>query len=110
MKLKLLLIHFRLWLMTQQAKAKAALEQVVLVEKSAAAVAKKVRSLEGEIDELREKNRNTPETALLQQLAEYKGQMADSECRIEALKAERSQILAEKEQFRSNVRKLVRPF
>ena len=94
----------------QQAKAKAALEQAVLAQKSEAAAAKKVKQVEDEMDELRKQHRSTPEAALLQQVAELKGQLADSDRRIEALKAERGQIIIEKEQFRTNVRKLVSTF
>lgn len=70
------------------------------VEKSLAAALK-------EIDELRVKHRNTPEVALMQQLAEVKGQLADSERRNEAIKAEKAEIVLEKEQFRASVNKLV---
>jgi len=45
----------------------------------------------------------------VQQIAELKGQLADCERRIEAVKAEKSQILQDKEKFRVNVKKLVRP-
>lgn len=93
----------------QRAKAKAAQDQAVMAEKAATAAAKKVKQLEAEIDELREKHRKTPEAALVQQIAELKGQLADSERRIEAVKAEKSQILQDKEKFRVNVKKLVRP-
>ena len=62
------------------------------------------------MDALRVQHRNTPEAALTQQVAELKGQLADRERKIEVLKAERGQIIAEKEQFRINVRKLVSPF
>lgn len=62
------------------------------------------------MDALRVQHRNTPEAALMQQVAELKGQLADRERKIEVLKAERGQIIAEKEQFRINVRKLVSPF
>ena len=93
----------------QQAKAAAALEQAVLAKKEAAAAAKKVKQVEADMDELREKHRKTPEAALLQQLAEIKGQLADSERRIEAVKAEKNQVLQDKEKFRINVKKLVSP-
>jgi chromosome segregation ATPase len=93
----------------QRAKAKAAQDQAVLAEKAATAAAKKVKQLEAEMDELREKHRKTPEAALVQQIAELKGQLADCERRIEAVKAEKSQILQDKEKFRVNVKKLVRP-
>lgn len=69
---------------------------------------KKIKQLEVEIDEMREKHRRTPEVALLQQLAEVKGQLADSERRIEIVKSEKVDILLEKEQFRASVNKLVR--
>ena len=93
----------------QQAKAAAALEQAVLAKKEAAAAAKKVKHVEAEMDDLREKHRKTPEAALLQKLAEIKGQLADSERRIEAVKAEKNQVLQDKEKFRINVKKLVSP-
>ena len=80
-----------------------------MAKKEAAAAAKKVKQVEAEMDELREKHRKTPEAALLQQLAEIKGQLADSERRIEAVKAEKNQILQDKEKFRINVKKLVSP-
>ena len=60
------------------------------------------------MDQLREQYRKTPEVTLLQQMAELKGQLADSERRIETIKAEKSQVLLEKEKFRANVHKLVR--
>lgn len=94
----------------EQAKAKAALDQAVLAQKSEAAAAKKVKQVEDEMDALRVQHRNTPEAALTQQVAELKGQLADRERKIEVLKAERGHIIAEKEQFRMNVRKLVSPF
>jgi hypothetical protein len=81
-----------------------------LAQKSEAAAAKKVKQIEDEMDALRVQHRNTPEAALTQQVAELKGQLADRERKIEVLKAERGQIIAEKEQFRINVRKLVSPF
>lgn len=91
----------------KQAKATAALEQAVLAKKESAEAAKKVKRLEAEMDELREKHRKTPEAALVQQLAEMKGDLADGERRFEAVKAEKNQILLDKEKFRTNVRKLV---
>ena len=59
------------------------------------------------MDQLREQHRATPEVALLHQVAELKGLLADSERRIETMKGEKNTILAEKEQFRANVHKLV---
>ena len=91
----------------QQAKAQAAFEQAVLAKKEAAAAAKKVKLVETEMDELREKHRKTPEALLVQQIAEIKGQLAESERRIEAVKAEKNQILQDKEKFRTNVKQLV---
>ncbi len=103
------LIIEQLPLLLQKAKADAALEQAVLAKKEAAAASKKVKQVEAEMDELREKHRKTPEAVLMQQLAEIKGQLADSERRVEAVKAEKNQILQDKERFRINVKKLVSP-
>jgi hypothetical protein len=72
-----------------------------------AAAGKKIQLLEDEIDEIRAKHRSTPEVALMQQLAEAKGQLADSERRIEMIKAEKSEVMLEKEHFRASVNKLV---
>jgi chromosome segregation ATPase len=83
------------------------MEQAVAVEKSLAAAGTKMKHLEDEIDDIRAKHRSTPEVALLQQLAEIKGQLADSERRIESIKAEKAEIVLEKEQFRASVNKLV---
>jgi chromosome segregation ATPase len=83
------------------------MEQAVAVEKSLAAAGTKMKNLEDEIDDIRAKHRSTPEVALLQQLAEIKGQLADSERRIESIKAEKAEIVLEKEQFRASVNKLV---
>ena len=91
----------------QQAKAQAAFEQAVLAKKEAAAATKKVKQVETEMDELREKHRKTPEALLVQQIAEMKGQLAECERRIEAVKAEKNQILQDKEKFRINVKQLV---
>jgi hypothetical protein len=63
--------------------------------------------MEIQMDQLREQHRATPEVALLHQVAELKGLLADSERRIESMKGEKNTILAEKEQFRANVHKLV---
>ena len=86
----------------QQAKVNAAIERAQLAEKAATAAAKKTKQVEIEMDELREKHRKTPEVALLQELAEVKGQLA-------VVKAELSQVLQDKEKFRINVKKLVSP-
>lgn len=83
------------------------MEQAVAVEKSLAAAGTKMKNLEDEIDDIRAKHRSTPEVALLQQLAEIKGKLADSERRIESIKAEKAEIVLEKEQFRASVNKLV---
>ena len=91
----------------QRAKVNAAVEQAVQSEKSAATANKKVKQVEGEMDKLREQHRKTPEVALMHQLAELKGQLADYQRRMEELKAEIKRVTAEKEQFRSNVHKLV---
>ena len=91
----------------QRAKTNAAIEKAVAAEKSAAAAGSKIKLLEDEIDEIRAKHRNTPEVALLQQMAEVKGQLADSQRRIETIKAEKAEIVLEKEQFRASVNKLV---
>lgn len=80
-----------------------------MAKKEAASAAKKVKQVEAKMDDLREKQRKTPEAVLLQQLAEIKGQLADSERRIEAVKAEKNQVLQDKEKFRINVKKLVSP-
>mmetsp|Transcript_11170 Transcript_11170/g.20451 ORF Transcript_11170/g.20451 Transcript_11170/m.20451 type:complete len:232 (-) Transcript_11170:39-734(-) len=79
-----------------------------MAEKSAASAGKKVRQIESEMDQLREQHRKTPEVILMHQMAELKGHLADSERRIEAMKAEKNQVTAEKERFRSNVHKLAR--
>ena len=94
--------------MSKRAKANAAIEQAVIAGKAAAAANKKVDQMVSEMDQLREQLRSTPEFTLLHQLAELKGQLADSERRIEVLKAEKNQVRTEKEQFRSSVHKLVR--
>ena len=73
-----------------------------------AAAGKKIKLLEDEIDEIKTKHRNTPEVTLMQQLAEVKGQLAESERRIETIKAEKADLVLEKEQFRASVNKLVR--
>ncbi|KAL3786510.1 hypothetical protein HJC23_010676 [Cyclotella cryptica] len=69
---------------------------------------KKIKLLEDEIDEIREKHRKTPEVTLLQQLAQVKGQLADTERRIEMMKSEKVEILLEKEQFRASVNRLAK--
>ena len=99
-----------LYFFSQKAKAEAAFEQAVLAKKEAATTAKKVKQVEAEMDELREKHRKTPEAVLMQQLAEIKGQLAESERRVEAMKAEKNQILQDKEKFRVNIKKLVSLF
>lgn len=91
----------------QRAKTNAAIEKAVAAEKSAAAAGSKIKLLEDEIDDIRAKHRNTPEVALLQQIAEVKGQLAESLRRIETIKAEKAEIVLEKEQFRASVNKLV---
>ena len=91
----------------QRAKTNAAIEKAVAAEKSAAAAGSKIKILEDEIDDIRAKHRNTPEVALLQQMAEVKGQLAESLKRIETIKAEKAEIVLEKEQFRASVNKLV---
>lgn len=73
----------------------------------ASAATKKANHLEIQIDQLREQHRATPEVSLLHQVAELKGHLADCERRIEALKGEKNKVIAEKEQFRANVHKLV---
>jgi hypothetical protein len=85
----------------ERAKVKAAIEQAVAANKRA-------KQIEAEMDQLREQHRKTPEVTLMHQMAELKGQLADSQRRIEAIKAEKNKVTAEKEQFRSNVHKLVR--
>ncbi|KAL9180782.1 hypothetical protein ACHAXT_011235 [Thalassiosira profunda] len=92
----------------ERAKVAAAVDQAVAAQKSAAESNKKVKQVEAEMDQLRVDQRATPEVSLMHQVAELKGQLADGERRIEAIKAEKSQITAEKEQFRSNVHKLAR--
>jgi len=92
---------------TKRVKVTAAVEQAVAAQTVAAAATKKVTQMELQMDQLREQHRATPEVALLHQVAELKGTLADSERRIEALKGEKNTIVAEKEQFRANVHKLV---
>lgn len=92
----------------KRAKANAALEQAVAAEKYAASAGKKVKQIELEMDQLRENHRKTPEVTLLQQVAELKGQLADSERRLESMKSEKTDAILEKEQFRANVHKLAR--
>ncbi|KAL7527650.1 hypothetical protein ACHAXR_002059, partial [Thalassiosira sp. AJA248-18] len=84
-----------------RAKVNAAVDQAAVAEKSAAAANHKVKQIESEMDQLREQHRKTPEVTLLHELAGLKGQLADSQRRMEAMKAE-------KEQFRSNVHKLAK--
>ena len=94
-------------MLPQRAKTNAAIEKAVAAEKAAAAAGSKIKLLEDEIDEIRAKHRNTPEVALLQQMAEVKGQLTESLRRIETIKAEKAEIVLEKEQFRASVNKLV---
>ncbi len=91
----------------KRAKVTAAVEQTVAAQTAASAATKKVNQLEIQIDQLREQHRATPEVALLHEVAELKGLLADKERRIEALKGEKNTVIAEKEQFRANVHKLV---
>lgn len=92
----------------ERAKTNAAIEDGVAARKAAAAANKKVDMIMCEVDKLREQQRASPEFALLHQLAELKGQLVDSERRIETLKAEKNQISIEKEHFRSNVHKMAK--
>mmetsp|Transcript_24358 Transcript_24358/g.50585 ORF Transcript_24358/g.50585 Transcript_24358/m.50585 type:complete len:620 (+) Transcript_24358:193-2052(+) len=92
----------------EAAKTKAAMNQALAAEKAAAAAEKKVQKIESDMDQLREFYRKTPEVTLMGQVAELKGQLADSERRIESLKAEKAEIHLAKEQFRSNVHRLAR--
>lgn len=92
----------------ERAKTNAAIEDGVAARKAAAAANKKVDMIVCEIDKLREQQRSSPEFSLLRQLAELKGQLVDSERRIETLKAEKNQISIEKEHFRSNVHKMAK--
>ena len=92
---------------TKRAKVTASVEQAVAAQTVASAAAKKVNQMEIQMDQLREQHRATPEVALLHQVAVLKGLLADSERRIETMKGEKNTILAEKEQFRANVHKLV---
>lgn len=87
-------------LFAQRAKVNAAVEAAVLAEKAAAAANEKVKRMEDEV-------RKTPEITLMHQMAELKGQLADTERRMEVMRVEKNQVTAEKEQFRSNVHKLV---
>ena len=66
-----------------------------------------MKRMETEMDQLRERHLKSPEMTLLHQVAELKGRLADGERRIEAIRAEKAQVTAEKEEFRSNVHKLV---
>lgn len=91
----------------QKAKTTSAMEQAIAAEKSLATASSKIKLLEDEIDQIRIKHRSTPEVALMQQLAEVKGQLADSERRIERIKSEKAEIVLQKEQFRASVNKLV---
>ncbi len=86
--------------MYKRAKVTAAVDQAVSAQK-------KVAQLESEMDKLRQQHRASPEVSLLHQLAELKGHLADSERRLEGMKAEKNQVMADKERFRGNVHKLV---
>ena len=92
----------------ERAKVKAAMEQAVLAQKASAERNKKVVALESQMDKLRETPSYEAEVSLMRQLAELKGQLADSERRIEAIRAEKNLVTTEKEQFRQNVHKLAR--
>lgn len=58
--------------------------------------------------ELREQHKAKPEVTLMHEIAQLKGQLAESERRIEALKSEKNLVTSEKEQFRKNVHKLAK--
>jgi hypothetical protein len=92
----------------ERAKTSAAIEDGVAARKAVAAANKKVDMIMCENDKLREQQRSSPEFTLLHQLAELKGQLVDSERRIETLKSEKNQISIEKEHFRSNVHKMAK--
>ena len=92
----------------ERAKVKAAVEQAVQAQKASAETNKKVVALESQMDKLRETPSYEAEVSLMRQLAELKGQLADSERRMEAIRAEKNLVTTEKEQFRHNVHKLAR--
>ena len=92
----------------ERAKGKAAMEQAVQAQKASAERNKKVVALESQMDKLREAPSYEAEVSLMRQLAELEGQLADTERRVEAIRAEKNLVTTEKEQFRQNVHKLAR--
>ena len=85
----------------KRAKVNAAVEQAVVANKKAS-------QIEAEMKELREQHKAKPEVTLMHEIAQLKGQLAESERRIEALKSEKNLVTSEKEQFRKNVHKLAK--
>ena len=91
----------------KKAKAAAAIERAIQAEKKAASTDSKLREVEEEMEQFRRKMRESPEMALMQEIAQLKGQLAESESRVQRERAERKQALLEKEQHKARVHRLV---
>jgi len=92
----------------KKATASAAVERAIQAEKKAVSMESKLRKVEEEMEQLRRKMRESPEMALMQEIAQLKGQLAESESRIQHARADCTKAQLEKEQHKAQVHRLVR--
>lgn len=83
------------------------MERAEAAEASVKTVQNRIREVETEFQRYKDKQHQTPEAALLQQVAILNGKLAEAESRIQRERAERNQAFLEKEQYRTNIYRLV---
>ena len=79
-----------------------------MAEKKVLSLESKLQKIEKELERFQVKMRESPEMALMEEIAQLKGQLAASESREELERAHYKQALLEKEQYQVQLHRLVR--
>jgi hypothetical protein len=91
----------------KKAKSEAAVERAILAEKNHLSSESKTQKVEKELEKLQKKMRESSEMALLQEIAQLKGQLAELEVRVERESSECKRAQLEKEQYKNQIHRLV---
>jgi len=93
---------------TKKVKGSAAVERAILAEKKVLSLESKLQKIEKELERFQVKMRESPEMALMEEIAQLKGQLAASESREELERAHYKQALLEKEQYQVQLHRLAK--
>jgi len=92
----------------EKQKRKESDEKVSLSEEACARLRRRLAELESDFEGFRKANRKAPEAVIRADLARVTGEKAEAEARVDKERAEKNQILLEKEKLKAHIHQLAR--